>query len=122
MQEEPEFAQQLVDWKKADTNVYKQAALALKYGTHGRSHPSLGPQSYPQISQSNFAQFSPPIPNSSLAGTGTGRTTATGTVRGKDSIKVAVDWSGDIAGKVKGIGSRINCGFSRGGSFFGGGN
>jgi hypothetical protein len=35
MQEDPEFAQQLVDWKKADTNVYKQAALALKYGTHG---------------------------------------------------------------------------------------
>jgi len=57
MQEDPEFAQQLVDWKKADTNVYKQAALALKYGTHGRSHPSLGSQSYPQISQSNFAQL-----------------------------------------------------------------
>ena len=122
MQEDPELAQQLADWKKADTNVYKQAALPRKYGTHGRSYPSLAPQSYPQISQSNLALFSSPIPNSSLAGTGTGRTTATGTVRGNDSIKVAVDWSGDIAGKVKGIGSRINRGFSRVGSFFGGEN
>jgi hypothetical protein len=123
MQEDPEFPQQLADWKDADTNIYKQAALALKYGSHGLSHPSLGSQSYPQISQSNFAQFSPaPISNSSLAGTGTGRTTATGTVKGKDSIKVAVDWSGDIAGKVKGVASQINRGFSRVGSFFGGGN
>jgi hypothetical protein len=120
MQEYPGFAQQIGDWKDADTNIYKQAALALKYGSHGLSHPSLGSQSYPQISQSNFAQFSPaPVPNSSLAGTG--RAT-TATARGKDSIKVAVDWSGDIAGRVKGVASRINRGVSRVGSFFGGRN
>jgi hypothetical protein len=127
MQGNAEFAQKLAQWKEEETNIYKQAAYALKYGFHGLSHSSLEPSSSSQISQFNFSQssVSPFIPsigtsnrssNSSLAGSG--RTTA----KAKDSIKVALDWSGDIAGKVKGIGSQIHRGFNKVGSFFGGKN
>ena len=109
MQGNPEFAAQLANWKEEESNIYKQAAYGLKYGTHGLSHPSLGASSSSQvqISQSNFSQ--PQF--ISAPGLATTRSvtqrSATATGRAKDSINVAVNWSGDMAGKVKGVASQI---------------
>lgn len=118
LQGNPEFAAELAKWKDEETDIYKQAAYGLKYGTHGLSHPALGASSSSQvqISQSNFSQpqfISAP----GLARSATQRS-ATATGRAKDSINVAVNWSGDIAGKAKGVASQINRGFSRFSSFF----
>ncbi|MEG3933794.1 MULTISPECIES: hypothetical protein [unclassified Microcoleus] len=110
MQGNPEFAEQLRQWKDNEDNTYKQAAYGLKYGTHGLSHPSLGgsTSSQVQISQSNYQpQFI------SAPGLATTRSATSATGRAKDSINVAVNWSGDMAGKVKGVASQINRGFSR---------
>ena len=122
MQGNPEFAAQLANWKEEETTIYKQAAYGLKYGTHGLSHPALGDSSSQvQISQSNFSQpqfISAP----GLATTQRSATQRSATGRAKDSINVALNWSGDMAGKVNGVASQINRGFSRFSSFFGGGN
>jgi hypothetical protein len=127
MQGDPEFAAKLAQWKEEEDDKLKRATFALKYGPHGLSHPSLAPSNYSsQTSFSNqpsqfaqFAQFNQSTIPTQLpatarkAGTGgmTGRSSA------KDSIKVAVDWSGDMAAKAKGFASRINRGFSRIGNF-----
>jgi hypothetical protein len=131
LQGNPEFAEHLRKWKDDEDNRYKEAAHGLKYGFHGLTHPALNPPSVAQvqISQSNQSQFvSAPVSSgssgASLAAKGrasiAAATAATG--KAKDSIKVGINWSGDIAGKVKGVGSQINRGFSRVGSFFAGGN
>jgi hypothetical protein len=126
LQGNPEFAEQLRQWKEDEDKSYKEAEYGLKYGFHGLSHPALNPpsSSQGQISQSNQSQFvSAPI--SSGAGLGAkGRasiaaaTTAAG--KTKDSINLAINWSGDMAGQIKGVASRINRGFTRVGNFFGG--
>lgn len=122
MQGNPEFAAQLANWKEEETNIYKQAAYGLKYGTHGLSHPSLAAasSSQVQISQSNFSQ--PQFISAPGLATTRSATQRSATGRAKDSINVAVNWSGDMAGKVKGVASQINRGFSRFGSFFRGEN
>ena len=131
MQDHPDFSQQLADWKEADTNIYKEAALALKYGTQGLSHPSLNPKGSTQISQSNFSQFTQPfnqplnqsrmpVPNQIGASTPS-KPALAGMATAKDSIQVAINWSGDLAGKAKGVASRINRGFSKVGNFLRGG-
>ncbi|MEG3898999.1 MULTISPECIES: hypothetical protein [unclassified Microcoleus] len=122
MQGNPEFAAQLAKWKEEETNIYKQAAYGLKHGTHGLSHPSLNPSSSSQvqISQSNFSQ--PQFISAPGLATTRSVPQATATGRAKDSINVAVNWSGDMAGKVNGVASQINRGFSRFSSFFRGGN
>jgi hypothetical protein len=126
LQGNPEFAEQLRKWKDDEDNSYKEAAYGLKYGFHGLSHPALNPpsSSQVQISQSNQAQFvSPPISSGAgLAAKGRASVAAATTAAGKtkDSINVAVNWSGDMAGQIKGVASRINRGFTRVGNFFGG--
>ena len=126
MQGNPEFAEQLRQWKEDEDKSYKEAEYGLKYGFHGLSHPALNPpsSSQVQISQSNQSQFvSPPISSGAgLAAKGRASIAATTTVAGKtkDSINVAVNWSGDMAGQIKGVASRINRGFTRVGNFFGG--
>jgi hypothetical protein len=130
LQGNPEFAEQLRKWKADEDNSYKEAAYGLKYGFHGLTHPALNPpsSSQAQISQSNQSQFvSAPISSGAgLAARGRASIAAatTATAKAKDSINVAVNWSGDIAGKVKGVASQINRGFKRVGTFFGvgGGN
>jgi hypothetical protein len=118
MQGNPEFAAQLAAWKDEESNIYKQAAYGLKHGTHGLSHPSLNPSSSSQvqISQSNFSQ--PQFISAPGLATTRSAPQATATGRAKDSINLAVNWSGDIAGKAKGVASQINRGFSRFSSFF----
>ncbi len=126
MQGNPEFAEQLRQWKEDEDKSYKEAEYGLKYGFHGLSHPALNPPSSSQvpISQSNQSQFvSPPISSGAgLAAKGRASIAAATTVAGKtkDSINVAVNWSGDMAGQIKGVASRINRGFTRFGNFFGG--
>ncbi|MEG4350226.1 hypothetical protein QUA74_10840 [Microcoleus sp. LAD1_D3] len=120
MQGNPEFAQQLADWKDQESNIYKQAAYGLKHGTHGLSHPALGgsASSPLQISQSSFSQ--PQFVSASGSGSATQRSAVqrSATTKAKDSINVAVNWSGDMAGKVNGVASQINRGFSRFTKFF----
>jgi hypothetical protein len=126
MQGNPEFSEQLRQWKEDEDKSYKEAEYGLKYGFHGLSHPALNPpsSSQVQISQSNQSQFvSPPISSGAgLAAKGRASIAAATTVAGKtkDSINVAVNWSGDMAGQIKGVASRINRGFTRVGNFFGG--
>jgi hypothetical protein len=122
MQGNPEFAAELAKWKEEETNIYKQAAYGLKHGTHGLSHPALGgsASSPVQISQSNFSQ--PQFVSASDSATTRSATQRSATAKAKDSINVAVNWSGDMAGKVNGVASQINRGFSRFSSFFRGGN
>ncbi|MEG4576737.1 hypothetical protein QUA56_29280 [Microcoleus sp. N3A4] len=121
MQGNPELAAELAKWKEEETNIYKQAAYGLKHGTHGLSHPALNPSSSSQvqISQSNFSQ--PQFVSASGSATRSA-TQRSATGRAKDSINVAVNWSGDMAGKVNRVASQINRGFSRFSSFFRGGN
>ncbi|MEG4533001.1 hypothetical protein [Microcoleus sp. D2_18a_D3] len=125
MQGNPELAAQVAAWKEEETNIYKQASLGLRHGSHGLNHPSLGgfASSPVQISQSNFSQpqF---VSAGSVTRSATQRSTTqqSATGRAKDSINLAVNWSGDIAGKAKSVASQINRGFSRFGSFFRGGN
>ena len=134
LQGNPEFAEQLRQWKEEEDKSYKEAEYGLKYGFHGLSHPALNPPSSSQI-QSSQPQFISLLGSSgsldslgsSVAGTGLaakGRTSiaaaTTATGKPKDSINLAVNWSGDMAGKVKGVASRINRGFTRVGNFFGG--
>jgi hypothetical protein len=125
MQGDPEFAAKLAQWKEEEDDKLKRATFALKYGPHGLSHPSLAPSNYSsQASFSNqpsqFAQFAQ-FNQSRIPTQLSARTPGTGGMAGrspaKDSIKVAVDWSGDLAGKAKGFASRINRGFSRIGNF-----
>lgn len=122
MQGDPEFAAKLEQWKEEADDKLKRATYALKYGPHGLNHPAIAPGNYSsQASFSNqpsqfaqFAQFNQSrIPTQLSAAP---RTAAAG-VSTKDSIRVAVNWSGDMAGKAKGIASRINRGFSRVNSF-----
>ena len=102
--------------------IHPSIMQRLKYGTHGLSHPALGASSYSQvqISQSNFSQ--PQFISAPGLATTRSATQRSATGRAKDSINVAVNWSGDMAGKVKGVASQINRGFSRFGSFFRGEN
>ncbi|MEG4970475.1 hypothetical protein QUB11_28075 [Microcoleus sp. B6-A1] len=118
MQGNPEFAAELEKWKEEETNIYKQAAYGLKFGTHGLSHPSLGgsTSSPLQISQSNYSQ--PQFVSAPGLATTRSATQRSATGRAKDSINLAVNWSGDIAGKVNGVASQINRGFSRFTNFF----
>ncbi|MEG4850842.1 hypothetical protein QUB10_08020 [Microcoleus sp. B5-D4] len=118
MQGNPEFAADLEKWKEEETNIYKQAAYGLKFGTHGLSHPSLGgsTSSPLQISQSNYSQ--PQFVSAPGLATTRSATQRSATGRAKDSINLAVNWSGDIAGKVNGVASQINRGFSRFTNFF----
>ena len=120
-QGDPEFAAKLEQWKEEADDKLKRATYALKYGPHGLNHPALAPANYSGQTSSSlsnqpsqfaqFAQFNQSrIPTQLSAAPRTG-------VSAKDSIKVAVDWSGDMAGKAKGFASRINRGFSRVGSF-----
>src|SRR6476661_3608071 len=120
MQGNPEFAAELAKWKEEETNIYKQAAYGLKHGTHGLNHPALGgsASSPVQISQSNFSQPQFVSASGSATALSVTQRSATATGRAKDSINVAVNWSGDMAGKVKGVASQINRGFSRFNSFF----
>ncbi|MEG4594167.1 hypothetical protein QUB00_20500 [Microcoleus sp. F8_C2] len=119
MQGNPEFAEQLRQWKDAEDKTYKEAELGLKYGFHGLSHPSLNPPSSPQL-QSSEPLFVP-VSRSSTAGLGaTKQANLASTATAKDSINLAVNWSGDVASQVKGVASRINRGFTRFGNFFGG--
>jgi predicted ATP-grasp superfamily ATP-dependent carboligase len=126
LQGNPEFAEQLRQWKEDEDKSYKEAEYGLKYGFHGLSHPALNPpsSSQVQISQSNQSQFvSAPISSGAgLAAKGrasiAAATMATG--KPKDSINLAINWSGDMAGQIKGVASRINRGFTRFGNFFGG--
>jgi hypothetical protein len=126
LQGNPEFAEQLRQWKEDEDKSYKEAEYGLKYGFHGLSHPALNPpsSSQVQISQSNQSQFvSAPISSGAgLAAKGRASIAAATTAAGKtkDSINVAVNWSGDMAGQIKGVASRINRGFTRVGNFFGG--
>lgn len=115
MQGNPEFAAELEKWKEDGTNIYKQAAYGLKFGTHGLSHPALGgsASSPVKISQSSYSQ--PQF--ISASGSARSATQRSVTGKAKDSINVAVNWSGDIAGKVNGVASQINRGFSRFSSF-----
>lgn len=114
MQGNPEFAEQLRQWKDDEDKKYKQAELGLKHGFHGLEHPSLNPPSSPQL-QSSEPLFVPVTSSSSSSGNGltTSRTA-------KDSINLAVNWSGDMASQVKGVASQINRGFTRFSNFFGG--
>ena len=119
MQGNPEFAADLAKWKEEETNIYKQASYGLKHGTHGLSHPSLGGStSAPlQISQSNYSQ--PQFVSASSSATQrSAAVQRSTTAKAKDSINVAVNWSGDMAGKVNGVASQINRGFSRFTKFF----
>ncbi|MEG4084555.1 hypothetical protein [Microcoleus sp. POL10_C6] len=118
MQGNPEFAAELAKWKEDETNIYKQASYGLKHGTHGLSHPSLGGStSAPlQISQSNYAQ--PQFVSASSAATQRSAVQRSAKTKAKDSINVAVNWSGDMAGKVNGVASQINRGFSKFTKFF----
>jgi hypothetical protein len=126
LQGNPEFSEQLRQWKEDEDKSYKEAEYGLKYGFHGLSHPALNPpsSSQVQISQSNQSQFvSAPISSGAgLAAKGqasiAAATMATG--KPKDSINLAINWSGDMAGQIKGVASRINRGFTRFGNFFGG--
>ncbi|MEG4503874.1 hypothetical protein QUA81_13505 [Microcoleus sp. F6_B4] len=115
LQGNPEFAEQLRQWKDDEDKTYKQAELGLRYGFHGLSHPSLNPPSSPQL-QSSEPLF---VPVTKSSNTVNGNL-ATSPRTAKDSINVAVNWSGDVAGQVKGVASRINRGFRRFGNFLGG--